>query len=240
MATIGSRSNFSDGTHNFIQLANEEIVRVLAHQNGWQRARVGILFAVQGNATFSMVTNGIGLCTGAIPVTNSQGYKSNSTVHWSGHSGAGDGFGNQTWTFNAGPPAYWSLAFSLFVRKTGSTVTNLSGFSATLFAAVAGQGNRSFMFVDFEKDTNGICIFMPTSAAQAQTDYNMSDLIIGCEQVQRNQALTLRGTVITPPDSVVYNFDAIGPADSFSYFWGNTAPNAVEVYGYCVQTTCLF
>lgn len=234
MAIVGTRSGFSDGTHNYVSMGTtDELVRMFGNQNGFTRVRLGLLWAINGNATFSLVQSPFGGVTGAVPMSSTQGVKSATTTWFMGWMGAGDGFGNQTWTYNVGPPAYYSGTFSNFAQKSGASFTNLGGaVPGTFYVAVAGQGLRSWILVDLWKDTPNLEVYLPTTPAMAQTDWNMSDLLYGVEQNRRGATVSMRGTSIAAYHGVIAQPEQGSPLDSFSYSWNNTSLFPMEIYGY--------
>ena len=182
----------------------------------------------------------MGVCAGGSPVQSTQGVKSAATANWIGGGLAGLGFGAETWTYNAGPPAYYSLLFNGAAVKRGAAYSSNGGNSGTTYyLPVAGSGNRGFFFVDIIKGaTYSVNLFLPTSAGLGQTNYNMDDLVYGCQQC-RTGLLTLRGSSMLRTSGSQINRtmdESTGALDSASLYWNNSS-NFLEVYGMCVYAT---
>lgn len=242
MSSFGTRT-FADGsTSTYFTLANEEYIRKFAWGNGWNRIRIGILYAVQGGVTFSLVQNGLGVCSSSSPIDNTQGQKSTNTTQWAGCFLAGAGYGNVTLTYNAGPPPYYTY------NDAGRAVKQVNSYSpaafggpgATYVGAAGGAASyRGWMFVDLEKFSgtywNQTGLFLPFSLAQLQYNITMQELTYGCQQL-RSQALSLRGAAMTNQTNGALNpFVEQTPADSISIYWSATA-TPMEVYGIAAYT----
>jgi hypothetical protein len=238
MSSFATRT-FGDGVNPYFTLTNEEFVRKLEWDNGWNKIRIGILYAIQGSGNFSITRHGLGVCASASPIDDTQGMKSNSTANWIGGTLATEYYGAATAVYNTGPPPYYSIAAKGVASRRGSTIFNAGADGGTRYHPVAGQGFRGFMFTDIYKGSPNwtTSVYFPTSIAEARTEYSMSDLLEGVHQTRLN-TLTLRGSVI----AVAYNSglmafnESTGPVDSISLYWSNAAV-PLEVYGIAVYAT---
>lgn len=238
MSTIGQRT-FSDGVANYFTLGNEEFVRTFNFSNGWIRCRLGMLVALQGSSNFSATSPAFGICKGSSPIQNTKGIKSDATSQttwFEGEAFGGYGFGGSSFTYNAGPPAYYHGPLNIVVWRQGALGNN-AAWSQNFYIAAAGSGNRTFLVVDaYKVPAVGIewTCWVPQAVGQAQVDYAMGDLMIACSQGP-SQSLIIKGTAMTglsPVNQPRTNEAAGGEMDTFNFFWSNTSP-VIEVYGVC-------
>lgn len=233
MAVFGTRV-FGDGVNTYFTLTNEEFVRDLGVQQSWKRIRIGILCAIQGSGDFVISQNGLGICASASPMESTLGQKSGSTQNWVGTMTSGGGYGLSTHTYSAGPPAYYTQAFSATRGKIGGSYYGGGGNVTPYYHAVAGSGNRSFMIVDVTKGST-VRGYYPNSAAQAQLNWTMDDLIYMVEQRRTN--LIARAGAYTVNQSASSNAvaatDVNGALDCMSIYWNSPAV-PFEVYGIVV------
>jgi hypothetical protein len=226
MAVFDTRT-FGDGVNTYFTLTNEEFVRKLGVENSFKRVKIGILCAIQGSGNFVVSQNGIGLCTAGNPMESTLGHKSPSTTNWIGTMTSGGGYGLSTHTYNVGPPDYYSQAFSAVRHRIGSTYTNGSGNVTTYYHAVAGSGCRSFMILDVTKSgptSFAVRGYYPNSAAQAQINWTMQDLVEACEE--KRTSLILRNTYTVNASASSTTLTATennGRFDAFSIYWNSPA-----------------
>lgn len=239
MAVISTRV-FGDGTYPLMELHNEEFIRQFSWLNGWERIRIGVLWAIQGSGTFTLANAGVGICSSASPIEDTEGFKSavckNAVIQ---AISLGAVYSPTSYVYNAGSGTpYYSQAFTGCARKQNASWTTGAGSGAPNYMAVAGTG-RSFFFADFIK-AGGISgkSFMPTSSAQGQFAYTMGDLYEGCQQA-RSGALYLRGATVAATaggQSVASASELPGVFDCVSVWWDNAAV-PIEIYGIVVYTS---
>jgi len=235
MATIATRV-FGDGTSTLFTLYNEEFVRSLGFTNGWTRIRIGMLCAVQASGNFTQTTEcGFGLCTGASPIENTRGFRSTNTTNWCGLAFTALVFSTTAFTYNAGPPSYVSsTALSMIARRGNSDVQSRQD-AIQWFMPTAGSGNRGFVMLDFIKTAGlgsvTVTNFVPKTAATAQVNYTMADLIQAGEQIKVTNSVTMKQTAISQHASNPMSTDeSFGQFDTLSIAW-STAAVPLEVYG---------
>lgn len=238
MAVFDTRT-FGDGVNTYFTLTNEEFVRKLGVLNSFKRIKVGILCAIQGSGNFNVTQNGLGLCTAGTPMESTQGQKSSTTKNWIGTMTSGGGYGINTHIYNAGPPAYYYQDFSATRRKINTTYSGGGGNVTPYYHAVAGSGCRSFMILDVTK-SSAVSYYVrgyyPNSAAQAQVNWTMQDLVEACEQDRTTLFLrntyTVGQSASSNPITVSEND---GPLDAMNIYW-NSPSVPFEVYGIVVHT----
>jgi len=130
-----------------LRLQNEEFVRQMHFGTNWTQLRIGLWMSIpQGTGTIFSPTLYAGLCQGT-----ADGYKSSSTAEWVGWR---FGQGTANWTYNAGPPDYYSTGNARQrIYKIGAVTTTAgSVLSVTEYVPIA---IRAFYGFDFLKTTTG-------------------------------------------------------------------------------------
>lgn len=204
-----------------LQLGVEEFVRPFAFGNNWNYIRVGVRMAVGGSATITNAQLQIGVCSGTTATFNN----ANTTDYIGAH--LGNGFGAATFTYNAGPPAYYNISNQfILVRRVGNTNTTTGiGSNNYFLSAVASGANRSLFMVDFLRLNSTSMTIKPWiagSSTAAQTDA-VPYILWRCAENEVNP--------FTAFVSAGANFDTVACGsfyDTVSIYWNKASPT-IEV-----------
>lgn len=197
----------SFGGDNAIRLQNEEFVRQMWWGTNWVHIRISLLMAMpQGVGTIFSPTLFIGACQGT---TNT--YKSSTTTEWVGMR-LGQGVAN--WTYNAGPPAYFSTGNArIAINRIGNTTTTFgSVISVTEYIPI---GIRASYQVDILKTTTGYSVGSATPGSIPTVDVNeWAAMYAGNQDISGNFRTV--------------NYATGGLLDSISLYW-DFAPVPLEI-----------
>ncbi len=198
-----------------LQLGNEEFLRQMSFSSDWKKLRLGVRVAFNGNATITTVQFQIGFSQGT-----ANGYKSNSTTDYIGYRPQSVG----GWSYNAGPPAYYSGIMNFFVvTRKGSTDTSQASNSANGFVSAAPATNRSAFYVEVAKGNQPtIAGFYPNSSANAQIDCSLNNFF------RLLEAETIGTEYVSNTNTFTMAYNGAQAWDSVSIYWNNASPT-VEI-----------
>ena len=197
----------SFGGDTAIRLQNEEFVRKMTIGTDWTQLRLSLLLSTpQGTGTIFSPTLYMGLCQGTTDT-----YKSTTTTDWAGIR-FGQGLSN--WTFNAGPPTYFSTgnARSVISRSGNTTTQYGSVISVTEYMPI---GIRAYYAIDILKTATGYSIGSVTPGGIPTVDVT-------------EWAALFAGHQDTTANFVAANYATNNLLDTVSIYW-DFAPIGLEI-----------
>ena len=171
----------ASATDRRCQLGAEELVRKMAFGTNWMRLRIGVrLVFYNAGANISNAGFAVGVCEGDVNT-----FSSNSTTNYVGLAiGAGGTDWTSTYSYTAGPPAYFVTASSHNYLQKGpgglSFTTNAgSGFTVPS----APLTTNAPLYLEVTKLNNAFKIewIAPTTPGASQTSYTSTQFLSGLE-----------------------------------------------------------
>ena len=148
-----------------LQLGNEEFLRQFSFGTDWRSIRIGLRWGVNMSGTLATPAFVIGVNSGT-----TYGYRDANTVEFAGATLA---HGSTTWTYAAGPPAYFSYGwYRTYTRIAGVTTSYISS-SLGVYGPILPT--RGIIYLDVVKKTATgqltAGLVQPSNPATAQTDW---------------------------------------------------------------------
>lgn len=199
-----------------IVLANEEFLRPFGFSTDWKKIRIGVRLAFNGSSNIPSPAFQLGVSQGL-----TDGFKSSNTTDYFGVRF--NGVGN--WTFNVGPPAYYSgtMFFTTIFRRGNVSVVNANN-SQVGYVSADPAAIRSTFYCDITKgNTYSITLYGMTVQANAQTDQSLTQFyrLLEAETVAGGEA------IVGQTASMDYSPGA-GLFDAVSIYWDQASPS-VEI-----------
>lgn len=199
-----------------LRLGNEEFLRKLSFGTDWRYIRIGIRWGANMSGTLGGRDFVIGVNNGT-----TYGYRDANTIEFVGATLA---HGSTTWTYNAGPPAYFTYGwYRTYTRLNGVTQSYISS-SIGVWGPVLPT--RNLLFLDVVKRTGtGLMsagLLQPYSAATAQTDWTQDWLYRFMDTDVMPWSASWNGGGVNMTYNGNYGFDSI----SISH---NDNTNTVEI-----------
>jgi hypothetical protein len=201
-----------------LQLDNEEFARTFSFGQRWSRLKIGILFGVNGGATFSS-TMLMGICSGT---TNT--FRSPTTDGWYGIAPVSYG-AVPSWTWAAAPDGYSQAGTTkAIVTRIGSTVTEASVGSVGPWGLPSAPVNLGMYVFTIYRSPGWKSLISqsayPTTIAAAAVKIESFQFYLNLDNDAGTSYWSMR------------NDDAVstalawtgGDLDSFSFVWGTNTP----------------
>jgi hypothetical protein len=196
-----------------LELRNEELLRQMPWGNDWRFIRLGLRWSAQMSATLTNFNMMMGFNAGT-----TYGYRSANTVEFIGTCVGG--VSKSTWTYAAGPPAYWSSNWYRYSYKVGATESITQSSSQTSYGPIAPK--RGLMYFDLQKgsgNTLNLVWQTPTNPTTAQTDFTVDQFY---RMMEVDYAPTfISGWAISTNAMTSWAYAGTYPFDSVSVSWDN-------------------
>lgn len=227
-----NRSIYTGKSENRLVISNGQYGRKLFFGDFWNRIQIGILFRINGSATFTG-DGYVGLCSGTTNMVASASTDNFVGICW---SGVIDG-GPNSWAFSSGTLVnkYTQSTSTRFVTRRGTTTTIQSsgaGSDGRVFSAT--EGYRSMLFLEFARpvfatDATSVSYsfgMRSTNATQVEMSMSKRSFVdVMLDTVASGLASNVTGSVLMGASAVTgsFNFDqSTGKFDTLNISWPHT------------------
>lgn len=241
--SIASKSIYTGKSENRLIITGGQYGRKLYFGDFWGRIQIGILFRINGGATFTG-DGYVGVCSGTTNMVASASTDNFAGIRW---SGVGDGASN-TWAFSAGTVVnkYTQSTSTRFSTRRGTTTDQGvgSGSDGRVFSAT--EGYRSMLFLEIERpvfasDATSITYsFGMRSTSSVLVEFSLSKrsfVDVMLDVVATTLASLTTGVVIMGGSAVTHSFafdQSTGKLDTVNISWPN-ATQTMEITAIAVR-----
>lgn len=196
-----------------LRLINEDFIKKTTIGSNWSVVNIAVHFCLEAAANLTSTELRIGMCEGTVA-----GYGSSTCADFIG-ARIGNG---ATWTYAAGPPAYFSITSpAAHVSKQGTTITASTTSGATLYIPTWQGPRRGVIVVKITKGSPnyGMLMYGPTTSTMGQTDSTPATFILDSQLATPNSNV---GAITVSTYNVAYS--GAGNMDSVNISWSGAAP----------------